>query len=337
MTSDDKPVQVQIVDPAEVSQLIELESSKQPVNRDAGPRRVRIAGPRTVPLPVVDDRPMRARSATPGRPRGAERTEQAASDQRPHSGNNATADTDGEVDIFSGFEPAATASAPEPAASAPDVFGASREAASGAQDAGLLVREATEAHDRVVTRRSTFLNERLIARKLAVGLDAAIRESGCQTVLLTSPGKASGKTRFARVISPQFSVIAPDRYMILGVSDLAKLDPYQRPPGLVVIVDGPSMLDGDGLLGIPQHWMDAFDGAVLMVMGRQTRTDDLEQSVQWLDNARIKTIGIIFNEFISPEPSLRLKRWRRYLTGGTVVRDLLRVIRTGGRARRSDR
>lgn len=289
--TEEKSVQVQIVDPEEVSQLIELEDSKSAVpRRQPAPRPPSSAGPRTVPLPAI----------TSPRDRGPR--EEA-----------------------SGFFEVGAENAGE-------ATPATRRSASRSQDS-LLLRRSTGAENTAQAMGGTVLNERLIARKLAVSVHATIENANATTVLLTSPANGAGKTKFARAIAPHLATIAPDRYAIYSTNDLADLDPSRRTEGLVVLVDGPAMLDGDGLLRVPQRWMDAFDGALLMVVGRQTRRDDLAESVQWLDRAGVPTLGVLFNEFANPAPMLRARRWLRYLTGGTVIGDLFYALRTGGKRR----
>ena len=169
---------------------------------------------------------------------------------------------------------------------------------------------------------------------MAVSVHAAIRESGCRRVLITSPTKSSGKSHFVRAVAPELHAIAHNQYRFLRTVDLEQMAPPREDDPQLTLVDGPSMFDGNGLLQVPQDWMESFDGAILLVMGRRTESEALEEAVKWMADSRIKTIGLIWNDFVNPPPDLRFRLWRRYLGQGTLVRDLMTMIRTGGRSLR---
>jgi hypothetical protein len=178
------------------------------------------------------------------------------------------------------------------------------------------------------------INERLIARRIAVGVHAAIRESGCRRVLVTSPGRACGKSHFVQTITPELNVIAQNAYRFLETEDLKQVTPPQEDDPQIVVVDGPPMFDGNGLLDVPQDWMNSFDGAIMLVMGRRTKSELLEEAVKWMRDSRIQMIGLIWNDYVNPPPDMRIRLWRRYLSEGDVMHDLFTMIRTGGRSLR---
>ncbi|MCB9531306.1 MAG: hypothetical protein H6700_06040 [Myxococcales bacterium] len=312
---------VQIVDPSEVSQIIHLEPSRQSVPRaeDAGSGGIRGAQQRTgapnavrVPTssPVAVDG---GRRAATGAPPQVEARSSGSHSAAPQASGSQPA-----VPAVSG----AYASAAPGAVAAPQVSGSHAAAATGKL--------------RPVVSGSVY-NERLVARKLAVSLHASIRESGCETILLTSPSARAGKTFFASLMRPELDEIAPGKYLFVDHRQLSDYDPSRRPDGLTVIVDGPAMMEGDGLLVVPQRWMQAFDGALLLVLGRDTPSEDLEDSVRWLDESRIRVIGVVFNELLAPDPTVRLSIWREMLRSGQWRAELRDAIRTRGRSLRRRR
>lgn len=311
MASDEqqRSLQVQIVDPDEVSSLIQLENSH---NRVPRPEQ-RPPSAHTQPIKAVPDSVPGAGSGSYASVPDPRRTSSASpvvpDPPRPRSASGAAPTA---TDFFDNRGPR-VALTPPSGTPAP--------------------RDATGVADVVMDASADVVRaERLVARRIAVQLDAAIRRANAHTVLITSPQSGAGKSRFARLVAPHLNVIAPDRYMILGGPELREYDPGRRPDGLVVLVDGPSMLDGDGVLAIPQAWMHAFDASVIVVMGRATRSEALEDTAEWLRNANVPPIGVLYNEFVAPAPMERIRGWGRYLRGGTVTSDLVRALFTGGRA-----
>ena len=364
-------LQVEIVDPNEVSSLIQLEPSNQRIPRPSGsvrstaepPGRARIPTPaasvRVPPSstsgslrgdtkgliaalnpdrvgygPAPADPPEAARESrprdlSPRDPSGARARVSASHPsadpkpaQRPPSGASRVVDDD--LPDFDDAVPRSARAITQPTLAVSDERAAKGPVVGSQEYAG----PALAAHSKL----PPIFNERLVARQLAVSIHAAIQRSGRKAILLTSPTERSGKSALARLIAPEFRAIAPNEYLFVRHQDLAEYDPHDRPEHLVVIVDGPSMLDGDGLLVLPQRWMDAFEGAIMVIMGRSTRSDDLVDSLKWLDDAKIPTVGLVFNELFAPDPAIRVRRWWRWLRGGTVVRDVKRAILTGGRS-----
>lgn len=159
------------------------------------------------------------------------------------------------------------------------------------------------------------IERRLFARRIAVKIISAIRDAGVNTVVVTSPDVGAGKTFLTRLIAPEFEHIEPGRYLVVPHQKLAGLRPHLRDENLVVIVDGPAMLDGDGFLSLPDEWVHAFDSSVLVVMGRQTDRDRLGECVKWLLASNIKPIGTIYNERLCPAPSWRLRQFSAWVKG----------------------
>ncbi len=167
-------------------------------------------------------------------------------------------------------------------------------------------------------------------RKLATQVAAAIERSGARFVLLTSVDANDGKSFLADLLAEEWASTAMERFDVFDWSRLTTLIPADFTPGAdrvlltpdghhdritqaddaVVVVDGPPMLAGDEVLDIPPLWMEAFDGAVLVVMKRRTMATKLEEAVAWLEAANIQPLGIVWNQHHFPPVLDVLDRWR---------------------------
>ena len=68
------------------------------------------------------------------------------------------------------------------------------------------------------------------------------------------------------------------------------------------------MLEAEDYLGVSEAWINAFDAAIIVVMGRVSRRDQLKTTVDWLNACGIKPLGIIFNENANPSFAARFAR-----------------------------
>ena len=90
----------------------------------------------------------------------------------------------------------------------------------------------------------------------------------------------------------------------------------------MLLVDGPPVLAEHGFTELRRGWISAFDGALVVVVGRETRRDELTEAVALLHAAKIPLIGLIWNERTCPPLRARLQR-------------LAERLRKPGRGRRS--
>jgi Mrp family chromosome partitioning ATPase len=149
--------------------------------------------------------------------------------------------------------------------------------------------------------------QKLLARRLAAHVTAAVERSGARTILVTSPSSGSGKTTLLQLIAPELEHIAPQRFLAFGRRVLDDTGPEAfAEDNRIKLIDGPSMLEADDFLTINDRWMSAFDGALIVVMGRVSRRSALETTVSWLQDSGIRPIGIIFNEQASPSLAQRI-------------------------------
>lgn len=147
-----------------------------------------------------------------------------------------------------------------------------------------------------------------LARRLATHIVAAVDQAGARTVLVTSPCSGAGKSTLLRLISPELDHVAPKRFRAYGRRVLQETTPDFFPDDRIKLVDGPSMLEADDYLGVSEAWMNAFDAALIVVMGRVSRRDQLQTTVEWLNACGIKPLGIIFNEHANPSFAARFAR-----------------------------
>ena len=160
--------------------------------------------------------------------------------------------------------------------------------------------------------------KRLLARRLAVRVVAAINDSGKNLILVTSPTKGAGKSLFVSLVAPELERVAPHRFHVLSTDELASMNPFAPPDDRVLLVDGPAMLEQQGVINIRQGWISAFEGSLVLVVGRKTRREDLEETIAWLNASKIPPIGIIWNELVSPSVTDRIYfglQWVRGLFG----------------------
>jgi len=174
---------------------------------------------------------------------------------------------------------------------------------------------------------SVQLERRLLARRTATMVAAAIEESGTKRVLVTSAYAKEGKTLFLDLVSREFEhckstleirVIDGDDIITdadpTGTTSRGKvrLEPKHLSPDVVTLIKGPSVLDSEGMLHFRRDWFEEIDGALVVVMARRTGRKALRETVAWLEASGIKPIGLIYNEFASPPLADRLGRIRKW-------------------------
>jgi hypothetical protein len=173
---------------------------------------------------------------------------------------------------------------------------------------------------------SDRVERQLLARRVAVHIAAAIEEAGARFVLLTSPGPGEGKTTFMDLVGHELAHFTTPPYHLLR-HDALDAPPSSFEGERVLLVHGPPMLHGEEILNLRDDWMDAFDGALIVVMGRRTRRDDLRRALAWLEAVDIRPLGLIYNEVIAPPFGARLDALRRWLRRPSTAPRLKAVLR----------
>lgn len=153
-------------------------------------------------------------------------------------------------------------------------------------------------------------------------------------ILITSVSRGDGKTRLAATLKNELQSVAVDRYVVLTWRQLGTFHPSEFNLSTVVFVDGPAMLEGEEILQVPPDWMQAFDGALLVVMKRHTLRAELEEAASWLTSAGIPPIGVVWNEHRFPPLGIALERIRGRILRLFGRRERARIVPPPGAHRR---
>lgn len=133
-------------------------------------------------------------------------------------------------------------------------------------------------------------------------------------MLITSVGRAEGKSHLANMLRSELSFIARHPYEVLHWRQLRGLEPHIEGDG-VVLVDGPALLEGEEIFAIPPGWMERFDASLLVVLKRSTRSAELDEAAAWLRAAGAPPAGIVWNERDFPNYWTVLSRARDRVAG----------------------
>jgi hypothetical protein len=143
-----------------------------------------------------------------------------------------------------------------------------------------------------------WVRQQMCLRKLANQFLANAKACAAKRVLITSLKKGDGKAIFIGALASEM-VRVKQELVPLAAENLQMVSPDRFGDRLAVVY-GPSYFDMNGLHTIPDHWMRAFDAAVIMVMTWDTRARDLVALVHWLKEYGVENIWPVLNEFKAP-------------------------------------
>lgn len=150
-------------------------------------------------------------------------------------------------------------------------------------------------------------------RKMTRQVQVKLSESGAQRVLVTSAMPGDGKSVFVKeLVSGLRRSGYAKKIEVIAASQLKRRDPQKTAP--VVLVDGPAFFDDEGFDTIPEAWMERFDAAAVLLLGRSSRRKDVVELFDWLRQYRIREIWPIWNEKLSP-PAVSLPDRVRFALG----------------------
>jgi Mrp family chromosome partitioning ATPase len=181
-------------------------------------------------------------------------------------------------------------------------------------------REASDARDRV----TDLARRRLLARRIATQVVAATVTAGAKSVLICSVDSGAGKSTFLQLVAPELQHSAEVPVMVFDYRELAAIAPPTEADDVLVYVDGPAMIGSEEILQVPDAWMRAFSGAIIVVNNRKTDRDGLTECVAWLRASGITPLGVIYNEFGVPPVRVLLKEIGKWST--LPVKEKVRVI-----------
>ncbi len=159
-------------------------------------------------------------------------------------------------------------------------------------------------------------------RLLATSVAAALEDAGARFVLVTSPTAGDGKSLLVRALHHEFQSMGMSRFHLMGWEDLTRDEPRLDDEQTIVLIDGPPLGEGDGVLRLPPDWLQAFDGALIVVQKRVSNRADLEQAVAWLRATGIQPLGVVWNEHGHPPIGSALRRLKARILGRGEGREL---------------
>lgn len=180
-----------------------------------------------------------------------------------------------------------------------------------------------------MTFSSTQIHPEVIAsrrkqRRLAAGLLRKAEARGLSRLLVVSAESGAGRSTFLDALVAHAPAVSRVQLQVMRAPDLSSScpltqrlshdsatgrqvnagsdsDSYQ-----LVLVEGPAIMEGDASLSLSPEWIDALDGAVIVVNARCTKRQLLHATAQWLEDMGVPTVGVVWNEVGLPPVSARL-------------------------------
>ena len=149
-------------------------------------------------------------------------------------------------------------------------------------------------------REETYRGRQL--RQLFADLRRRAKRSETRFFLVTSVDHQAGRTQFLSHMRREAQHMAPGELELVSASNLTRIDPSEFFGYDLVLVDGPPVVDGRGALDIPPRWIEAFEGAIVVVVKRRTSRNGLLETRAWLEANDIPIFGVVWNEWLSPPP-----------------------------------
>lgn len=150
-----------------------------------------------------------------------------------------------------------------------------------------------------------------IAQQLAASLSQRQRERGWRVIWLTSTGSQHGKSTLCKLLLPTLNLLSDMPWRCINIHDLMVMSPEQIASSCWLL-DGPA-IDAQ-LLAMHRHLVERIDAAIILVMIRRSRQDELQDATQLVRALGIELGGVILNEHIEPALGLKFKRLYRRLT-----------------------
>ena len=138
--------------------------------------------------------------------------------------------------------------------------------------------------------------EVLARRLLAEGVAAALRGHPNRCILVVSARSGDGKTFLFETLESVLAAADPDAWRFLDLRQAAHASPADFAAPARVVIDGASMLDGDGGIQLNAEWMEALDGALIVLLAGRTTEDEVAQLRARLDALEIPPVGVVWND-----------------------------------------
>ena len=180
-----------------------------------------------------------------------------------------------------------------------------------------------------MTVSSTGIHPEVIAsrrkqRRLAAGLLRKAEARGLSRLLVVSAESGAGRSTFLDALVAHAPAVSRVQLQVMRAPDLTASCPLRQRsshdsaagrqaegasssgPYELVLVEGPAIMEGEASLSLSPEWIDALDGAVIVVNARRTKRQLLHATAQWLEDMGVPAVGVIWNEVGLPPVSARL-------------------------------
>ena len=138
--------------------------------------------------------------------------------------------------------------------------------------------------------------EVLARRLLAEGVAAALRGTTCRFILVVSARSGDGKSHLFHTLESVLTVAEPTAWRFLDVDGAEEFSPTDIPAPGRVVIDGAALLDGDGGIQLNEEWMNALDGALIVLLAGRTTEDEVAKLRARLDALEIPPVGVVWND-----------------------------------------
>ena len=138
--------------------------------------------------------------------------------------------------------------------------------------------------------------EVLARRMLAESVAAALRGTTSRYILVVSSRHGDGKSHLFQTLEATLAVADPQNWCFLDVCSAANVSPSDFPAPCRVVIDGAALLDGDGGIELDEEWMNALDGALIVLLAGRTTEDEVTQLRARLDALEIPPVGVVWND-----------------------------------------
>lgn len=153
--------------------------------------------------------------------------------------------------------------------------------------------------------------DQIAAQQLAASVLARQRERGWRVVMVVSTRHGHGRSTLCQALIGPLQELSDQPWRLISAAQLTSLAPDVLEEGLW-LVDGPALADERSPQALGRGLIDRADAAILVVMTRASRQDEVTSTARWLESLGIELTGVILNDHLEPALGLKFKRlWRR--------------------------
>lgn len=162
-----------------------------------------------------------------------------------------------------------------------------------------------------MTNKSLNPKDQIAAQQLAASVLARQRERGWRVVMIVSTRHGHGRSTLCQSLIGPLQALSEQPWRLINAEQLKALTPEALEDGLW-LVDGPALADERSPQALDRALIDRVDAAILVVMTRASRQDEVTSTARWIESLGIELTGVILNDHLEPALGLKFKRlWRR--------------------------